>query len=711
MDNIHNINIRQYWLHGLHCLIILLLAVAVQSCMSGEPLQNELSKRSAKIAVVLPGGKESDWKEVVDFALENYREAAIVLPEATNIEVEWRDENEIGLDNWLKQIADDDSFTALIGPYTSQNAESAIEAFAKCRKPILLPMATSVEVQRANAGKEYVWNLAESDITQCELLLSQFALSEISTVSLLACEGEYGKSFTDWFAYQAEEAGLHTGRIITYHDAASLRDAALEFTDKSLAFSGLLFVPGCEEDLLTFDGVMTELESDGSIRSYPMTLCTDIAYTSSLGKKLKHRFEGISPSADPSCGFINIFRQRLGRLPMAGEAQVFDAFSLIAYALARPISGNLNDDILAIVDGRTPWGRSWMATDMGEALRKLSEGETPDLNGVTGDWTFDARHHASPLNTIYCHWILNDGEYNILEYLSMDGSGQTTSSRQLWDDENSAVQQFNKDQDEIAYGAKKGNYAVVIGASDTWADYRHQADALAMYSMLRRHGYDDDHIILIIADNIAYDPHNLYPGTVKVIPDGENLYAEAKIDYRLGDLKVSDLWDIISGRKTLKCPTVLESDSADNVLFFWCGHGNAGKIAWGSEDFIYGFQFARKLEEMASSGKFRKLFLCMDTCYSGSVGEACEGIPGLLVMTSARANEPSKADMRDPEMGIWLSNGFTRVFQETIDDNPSISVSDLYYQVARHTTGSHATVYNLQNYGNAYHSVMSEFLR
>ncbi len=56
MDNIHNINIRQYWLHGLHCLIILLLAVAVQSCMSGEPLQNELSKRSAKIAVVLPGG-------------------------------------------------------------------------------------------------------------------------------------------------------------------------------------------------------------------------------------------------------------------------------------------------------------------------------------------------------------------------------------------------------------------------------------------------------------------------------------------------------------------------------------------------------------------------------------------------------------------------------------------------------------------------------
>jgi hypothetical protein len=85
-------------------------------------------------------------------------------------------------------------------------------------------------------------------------------------------------------------------------------------------------------------------------------------------------------------------------------------------------------------------------------------------------------------------------------------------------------------------------------------------------------------------------------------------------------------------------------------------------------------------------------------------------VPGALFITAATANEPSKADMKDTEMGIWLSNGFTRAFQETIDETPSISVRDLYYQLARHTTGSHATIYNMDNYGNLFTSSLEEFI-
>lgn len=52
------------------------------------------------------------------------------------------------------------------------------------------------------------------------------------------------------------------------------------------------------------------------------------------------------------------------------------------------------------------------------------------------------------------------------------------------------------------------------GPSTTWANYRHQADAFAMYQLLRQSGYDDDHIILIIEDNLASDPKNVYPGQI-----------------------------------------------------------------------------------------------------------------------------------------------------------------------------------------------------
>jgi glycosylphosphatidylinositol transamidase (GPIT) subunit GPI8 len=99
----------------------------------------------------------------------------------------------------------------------------------------------------------------------------------------------------------------------------------------------------------------------------------------------------------------------------------------------------------------------------------------------------------------------------------------------------------------------------------------------------------------------------------------------------------------------------------------------------------------------------------MDACYSGSIGEACEGIPGVLFITAANAVETSKADMRDPDMGIWLSNGFTRGFQETVDSNPDIILRDLYYELARSTVGSHATVYNVEYYGNMYKESMNEY--
>ena len=113
--------------------------------------------------------------------------------------------------------------------------------------------------------------------------------------------------------------------------------------------------------------------------------------------------------------------------------------------------------------------------------------------------------------------------------------------------------------------------------------------------------------------------------------------------------------------------------------------------------------------DLVQSMTYRKMLWSMDACYSGTIGKACEGIPGLLVITSANAYEPSKADMKDPEMGIWLSNGFTREFQETVDAKPDIILRDLYYELARNTVGSHATVYNVENYGNMYKESLNEY--
>lgn len=63
------------------------------------------------------------------------------------------------------------------------------------------------------------------------------------------------------------------------------------------------------------------------------------------------------------------------------------------------------------------------------------------------------------------------------------------------------------------------------------------------------------------------------------------------------------------------------------------------------------------------------------------------------------------------EGDIYPSNRFTRVFRTELETNPSISLHDLYYQLATHTTGSLAGLYNDLFYGNVYRNTLQEFLK
>ena len=100
----------------------------------------------------------------------------------------------------------------------------------------------------------------------------------------------------------------------------------------------------------------------------------------------------------------------------------------------------------------------------------------------------------------------------------------------------------------------------------------------------------------------------------------------------------------------------------------------------------------------------------IEACYSGGLGEACEGLPGCLFITAANPYEASHADVWSEDVGVYLSNGFTRGFQEAIGTAPTISLRDLYYTLARNTSGSHVKIYNAPHYGSVYSNTMAEFL-
>ncbi len=160
---------------------------------------------------------------------------------------------------------------------------------------------------------------------------------------------------------------------------------------------------------------------------------------------------------------------------------------------------------------------------------------------------------------------------------------------------------------------------------------------------------------------------------------------------------------------------MLHTTASDNIFLFWSGHGsdNGGPL-WGEEssDLIIGAQnIYNVFQQMHSEQRYRRVMLTLESCYSGLCGEAFIGLPDILVLTAANAYETSKADIYDHEMKTFLSNAFSRSFLRTVSNTPNVTLHDLYYELARTTSGSHVTLYNLENYGSVISNTMGDYFQ
>jgi phosphatidylinositol glycan class K len=61
------------------------------------------------------------------------------------------------------------------------------------------------------------------------------------------------------------------------------------------------------------------------------------------------------------------------------------------------------------------------------------------------------------------------------------------------------------------------NWAVLVATSKYWYNYRHIANTLSFYRTVKRLGIPDSNIILMLAEDVACNPRNAYPGQVSVL--------------------------------------------------------------------------------------------------------------------------------------------------------------------------------------------------
>ena len=693
----------------INSIIVALLCMSTLLSCEKSPMDDTTGQKEVRIAVVLPEkDRELIWDNALKWAAENIRKADI----GVKVVYEWVDEESADLTKIGTELSEREDIRSIIGCNVSANTQTLAFALARKKQNIkpLFTFSTSQELPRIFGHRGFLWGLCETDISQSEIILSCLSNENpwIKKVGLLASDDMYGQTFVDWFAFQAVELNLEPVSIETYKESDELEACLQRILDSGA--DAIVCAPVTADDVVPVQNYIDNFiygSEDG--RGITM-MFTDKAYNKSIlgGEYPMDYISGLAPASNPGSGFDVSYNALYGRVPFAGEAQVYDAVLITVLASVwaeKNEEDDLNRAIGALLNGNATSQGGWTAGMIANYHHAIMTGETPAISGATGTLDFDSQYYTTIRSTSYARWITYDGKMVIIDYYSRNSDGHSSSPIAAWEWKKQHMQDIDGNGNERDYPELKGNYAVLVAASEGWKNYRHQADVLGMYHYLKGKGYDDDHIILIMADDIAYNEKNPLQGVVRREIGGDNLYDDLQIDYNLGNLSPEDLKQILTGEPSDAYPVTLGSSYNDNVLFFWSGHGTKKGWSWKETEYLSP-EFAR---EMFSAMKFRKQFAIVETCYSGGVAQGCTGIPGLLMMTAANPYETSKADGLDEELLVYITNTFTSSILSWLDNNPHTVIRDLYLHAFDKTNGSHVMVYNAENYGNLYLNDMSEY--
>ena len=92
-----------------------------------------------------------------------------------------------------------------------------------------------------------------------------------------------------------------------------------------------------------------------------------------------------------------------------------------------------------------------------------------------------------------------------------------------------------------------------VSTSRFWFNYRHMANTLSMYRTVKRLGIPDSNIILMLADDVACNPRNVFPATVfNNAGRYLDLYGDnVEVDYRGYEVTVENFIRVLTGKMLL----------------------------------------------------------------------------------------------------------------------------------------------------------------
>lgn len=160
----------------LLCVHIAACALMLTSCAK-EDLDkpgNSQQNHKARVAILMQSNERERWEKIAESALENMRQAQQGLTQTVELIPEFYDQDGLDIETIMEKIVADPEIIAVIGPTTSVCATRMGEIIATANRkdlPMITPCATDVEYQRKFSKSGFVWNLAESDISELEVII------------------------------------------------------------------------------------------------------------------------------------------------------------------------------------------------------------------------------------------------------------------------------------------------------------------------------------------------------------------------------------------------------------------------------------------------------------------------------------------------------------------------------------------------------------
>jgi ABC-type branched-subunit amino acid transport system substrate-binding protein len=610
---------------------------------------------------------------------------------------------------YAEELANDKRIRVVIGPFSSDDLFYISDTFIDNYKVLVSPTASSDEIFRAFATTGSVWRTISNDGDITSVIMQHIAGHDGKSVALLTPNSSYGKTFWDWIPFWAIETGIQVIGAEEFTRPDQIPIAIRNLTASHPDYLVFVHSGNSDELPLAIHALEQAKVSTGLYLVYPNIdekghvmerMNTSSLFSTLVSGQWILQNSTVSTTAIPDdtlillpgtveSDFVQEFEHSSGTKPTGYAPQVYDALLISSEIMARflknPDKSPRNAALTILGESADePLPRS--IEGFQDAFTRIMNNETVVMTGATGPLTFRSEG-TDRLVPRFDSYRMEEGSLiadplNYREILKTD-----TDNKDLSNDGSSSEEQIgNFSQD---------NYWAVIGAlSRDWENYRHQADALTVYQYVKKQGVLDDHIILLIYDDIPIDAKNVKPGEVYHTPGEVEVRKYANPDYIGDKVNKQMLEDILFGSEAREETPQLQSDENSTVLVYLSSHGAQGgfMVLGDGEDFIAPEEFTSIIEKMAENKKFGRMLVILESCFSGATA-AEVNTPDVIVLTAASVNETSKASTYDSGLSNWLSDEFTNQVVTLMETQPaSTSIRDFYHTIYQNVRSSHPMI-------------------